>query len=106
MKTIKVVLKNYKTKEGREFSKMTIKGKYIPLASANEETFYLVKFVKVEGKDVPVPTKEGIYQVACDDNGLWIDSRPEYASKNILRVKAVRVVFDKNIPSKDIENDF
>ena len=28
-----------------------------------------------------MPTKEGIYEASYEDNGLWMDNRPEFAVK-------------------------
>jgi len=97
MKSIKIIVNEYQTKEGKKFSKAHVKGKFLPLAVASEEVSYNVKFVG----SVVLPTKAGIYEVAFEENGLWIDSRPEYAEKNILRVRAVRVVYSKPLPVID-----
>ena len=40
MKKIKVYVKKFTTKDGREFYKATCKGQYLPLLEADEEEFY------------------------------------------------------------------
>ena len=96
MKTIKVSLKNYQTKQNTTFTKVYAKGKYIPIATAELETNYTIKFV-ADGTSFKLPTKEGFYTLAVSD--CWIDTRPSYADKNIVRVKAVRMVFEGEFPS-------
>lgn len=91
MKSIKIIVKECETKEGVPFVSASVKGKYIPIAIALQEVNYKVRFVG----DTKLPTKEGVYEVAFEDNGLWIDTREGYAEKNILRCRAVRVVFNK-----------
>lgn len=100
MKSIKVLNRKFVTKGGKEFYSATIKGKYVPLATANLETYYSVKLVDGGEK---LPSKEGIFEIAFEERGCWIDQRPEFAEKNILRVKAVRIVKDGNLPSKHKE---
>ena len=100
MKKIKLFVRTYKTKDGREFSKISILGKYLPLVDAKDDTWYTVKFTG----EVKEPTKEGQYIVGYEKNGLWIDSREEQLKKNIVRIRAVRVVFDDKLPEKVDEN--
>jgi len=97
MKTIKFVVNEFTTKEGVSFSKATIKGKFLPLALAEEETYYNVRFVG----NVKIPTKKGIYEVSYNDNGLWIDSRKDFIEKHIVRINAVRCVFADSLKSKE-----
>lgn len=92
MKTLKFVLKNYTTKDGRTFAKASCLGKYLPTAKAQEDIYYTIKFV---GGSCPAPTKDGIYEMAFEDKCLWIDTRAEYIDKHIVRVKATRIIFDK-----------
>lgn len=101
MKSIKVLNRKFVTKGGKEFYSATIKGKYVPLACANLETYYSVKCVDGGEK---LPSQEGIFEIAFDDKGLWIDSRPEMIEKHILRIKAVRIVKDGNLPTKKVED--
>lgn len=92
MKAIKIIIKNYDLKKGGNFTKATIKGKFLPLVLAEEETYYQVRFI---GKDLP--KEEGVYQVSYEENDLWIDTRPEFVDKHIVRVRPVRVLFDKKL---------
>lgn len=101
MKKIKIFVRAFKTKDGREFTKATIQGKYLPLVEALENEYYQVKFVG----DVKEPTREGSYLVGYEKNGLWIDSRLEYVKKHIVRVRATKVVFDEKLPTKNDENE-
>ena len=100
--SIKVIVRNYEKKTGGKFTKMTVGGKYLPLATAEDDVDYRVSFTK--NSLVSEPTQEGIYEVAYEEGGLWIDTRPESAGKNIVRVNAAKVVFSKPLPrlEKDI----
>ena len=102
LRSIKILVGNYTTKDGREFSKATCKGQYLPLATAEAEKRYVVKFTKKSL--TPMPEKSGVYEVAFEDNGIWIDTRPECEGKDIVRINAVRIVFVKNL-SKFIEEE-
>lgn len=100
MKTLKVIVRRFKSKKtGVEFTKITAKGKFLPLVEANQEETYQIKFTS---KSTAVePIKEGIYSIACEDNKIWIDSRPEYADKNLVRVEALRTMFEMHLPRFD-----
>lgn len=98
MQTIKFIVREFETKKGVAFSKADIKGKYLPLAAAEDEVYYTIRFV---GKNVEMPTKAGVYEVAFNEGDMWIDSRVEYAEKHILRIKAVKCVFNKPLPRLD-----
>ena len=98
MNSIKFIVREFETKKGVPFTKADVKGKFIPLAVAEDEVYYLVKFT---GKAVEMPSKAGVYEVAFQDGDMWIDSRPEYADKHILRIKAVKCVFVKHLPKLD-----
>lgn len=101
MKSVKIIVNEYVRKaDGKSFTKAHCKGKFIPLAVASEEVDYVVKFVG----SVMLPTKAGIYEVAFEDNGMWIDRRPEFADKNILRIRATRVVFSKPLTATKVVN--
>ena len=101
MKSIKFILRNYTTKDGIPFSVASCKGQYLPLALASVEETYKIKFT---AKSLcPMPTKEGIYEVAFEDNGIWIDSRPEFEDKHIVHINAVKVVFSKKLEKKQVE---
>ena len=98
MNSIKFIVREFETKKGVPFTKADVKGKFLPLAVAEDEVYYTVRFV---GKSVEMPTKAGVYEVAFEDGGMWIDSRAEYADKHILRIKAVKCVFTKHLPKLD-----
>ena len=100
--SVKVIVRNYEKKAGGKFTKISIGGKYLPLATAEDDVNYQVKFTsKSLCKE---PTQEGIYEVAYEEGNLWIDTRPEAAGKNIVRVNACKVVFSKALPrlEKDV----
>ena len=100
--SVKVIVRAYEKKAGGKFVKMTIGGKFLPLATAEDDIQYQVKFTnKSLCKE---PQVEGIYEVAYEEGNLWIDSRPEAAGKNIVRINASKVVFSKALPrlEKDI----
>lgn len=99
MQTIKIIVHRYEKKAGGTFIKLTVGGKFLPLALAEDDVQYQVKFTKAS--EVQEPTQEGIYEVAYSDGDLWIDTRPEAAGKNIVRVKAHKVVFNKPLPKLD-----
>lgn len=98
MQSIKFIVREFETKKGAAFTKADVKGKFIPLAVAEDEVYYTIRFV---GKTVEMPTKAGVYEVAYNDGDMWIDSRPEYADKHILRIKAVKCLFSKPLPKLD-----
>lgn len=95
-KSIKVIVRKYTTKEGKDFVKCTAKGKYLPLALVDDETNYNIKLVGQQ-----LPQQEGIYEVAYEDGDLWLDQRIAYAELNIVRVKPSKVVFNKYLPKLD-----
>lgn len=88
MKSIKFSIKLFQTAKGITFPSASVKGKYLPFATADEDTYYRIKFVG----DVKMPEKEGFFEVSYKDKECWIDKRPEYVDKHIVRIKAVRVV--------------
>lgn len=95
-KSIKVIVREFSTKEGKKFVKATAKGKYLPLALVEDEVNYDVKFVGTS-----LPTSEGIYEVAYEDGNLWLDQRAEFIEKNIVRVKPTKCIFNKYLPKLD-----
>lgn len=100
--SIKIIARSYEKKAGGKFTKLTVGGKFLPLATAEDEVTYQVKFTsKSSCKE---PTVDGIYEVAFEEGGLWLDTRPENADKNIVRINACKVVFSKALPrlEKDI----
>lgn len=98
MKSIKVIVRKYLTKEGKEFYGCKIKGKYLPFATALVDENYQVRFTKKSKEFIP-SNREGIFELAYEENGLWIDNRIENESKHIVRINCERVVF--NSPLKD-----
>lgn len=106
MNTIKVIVRKFTTKkEGKEFYTLRAKGKYLPLALADEETDYNVRLCG--SVTLPKDAKEGIYEVAFESGKLWIDDRFEMLDKNIVRCKATRIVFHKPLPvfAKEVATD-
>ena len=99
MNTIKLLVKKFVTKEGKEFFSISKEGQYLPIASVEPDKYYRVRLCG----EAKMPSKEGIYEVAYEDNGLWLDNRPGVA-KDIVRIKAVRIVFQRPLPvfDKDI----
>ena len=102
MQTIKFIVRKYERKDGGSFIKCSVAGKFVPLALADENTNYRLAFVKTGAAQEP--QYEGVYEAAFESGDLWVDTRPEYQEKNILRIKAHRVVFTKPLPKleKDI----
>ena len=98
--SVKIIVRNYEKKNGGgKFTKLSIGGKFLPLAIAEDDVNYQVKFTsKSLCKE---PTEEGIYEVAYEEGKLWIDSRPEVAEKNIVRIEAAKVVYSKPLPKLD-----
>lgn len=102
MQKVKVIVRNYLTKKGTTFTKLSIGGKFINDVLADESATYQVKFTAKS--EVKEPSQEGIYEVAFNDGEAWIDSRPDFAEKHIYRITAQRVKFYKALPrlEKDI----
>lgn len=95
-KSIKVIVREFSTKEGKKFVKATAKGKYLPLALVDDEVNYDIKFVGAS-----LPTSEGIYEVAYEEGNLWLDQRAEFIEKNIVRIKPTKCIFNKYLPKLD-----
>lgn len=102
MEKIKIIVKNYQTKKGTTFTKLSIGGKFINDVLAEEDKSYQVKFTSTSA--VKEPNQEGIYEVAFNDGEAWIDTREGYQDKYIFRVVAQKVKFSKPLPrlEKDI----
>lgn len=98
-KSIKIIVRAYDKKAGGKFVKLSVGGKFLPLATAEDEVNYTVRFSS--HSTCKEPTEEGIYEVAYEEGGLWIDTRPENAEKHIVRINACKVVFDKPLPKLD-----
>lgn len=92
MKSIKVLNRKFVTKGGKEFYSATIKGKYLPFATANVEENYTVRLTKKSKEILPL-NREGIFELAYQDKGLWIDDREINSGKFIVRINCERVVF-------------
>ena len=101
LKSFKFILRNYKRKDGGEFAKATCKGQFLPFATAETEVNYNIHFTKSALS--PLPSKEGIYEVSYEEGGAWIDTRA--LEKHIVRVNAVRVVYSKPLPTKQVETE-
>ena len=102
MEKISVIVRNYKTKDGRPFTKVSIGGKFINDVLAEENETYQVKFTSKSA--VKEPSEEGIYEVAFNDGEAWIDTREEFLEKHIFRITAQRIKKVKPLPrlEKDI----
>ncbi|MBO7731969.1 MAG: hypothetical protein J6S67_05435 [Methanobrevibacter sp.] len=99
MKKIKFICRNYQTKDGRTFTKLSVKGKFLNDILADDEANYRVRFTK--NSQCQEPKDDGIYEIAFNDGELWIDTRPEYADKFIVHVVAQKVKFSKPLPKLD-----
>ena len=100
MNTIKLLVKKFVTKAGKEFFSISKKGQYLPLSAVEPDKYYSIRLCG----EAKMPTKEGIYEASYDKNGLWLDTRTNFVGKNIVRLKAVRIVFQEPLPvfDKDI----
>lgn len=101
LKTLTFLVKKFEKKAGGSFVKAEVKGKFVNLATSEDDIYYRVQFV---GNTCELPKEEGVYTVSYEEGNMWIDQRPEYADKHILRVKAFKCVFTKPLPrlEKDI----
>ena len=99
MQKVKVIVRTYQTKDGRNFTKVSIGGKFIDDVLADESASYQVKFTQACA--VKEPSEEGIYEVAFNDGEAWIDTRPEMAEKHIYRITAQKIKFSKPLPKLD-----
>ena len=90
MESFKILIKQYTTKDGtRKFTAANVKGSDLPESvKADAETWYKLRPVMAM-----IPSEEGIYTVGCEK--VWIDKRPEYKDKNIVRIKG-SITFTKN----------
>ena len=99
MEKLTIIVRNYETKDGRTFTKLSVGGKFLPDVLAEDSITYRVSFNK--NSQAEEPKVEGIYEVAYNEGELWIDSRPEYAEKHIVRIVAQKVRFSKPLPKLD-----
>ena len=102
MQKVKIIAKTFNKKAGGTFTKLTIKGQFVPDVLAEDEVQYQVKFTAKS--EVKEPVLSGIYEVAYNDGELWIDTRAENIEKHIVRITARKVKFFKALPrfEKDI----
>ena len=102
MEKLVCIVRNYETKDGRTFTKISVGGKFLPFVLAEDGVSYRVSFNKKS--PAQEPKEDGIYEIAYNEGDLWIDSRPEYAEKHIVRITAQKVRFSKPLPrlEKDI----
>lgn len=99
MEKLTIIVRNYETKDGRTFTKLSVGGKFLPDVLAEDNVSYRVSFNK--NSQAEEPKAEGIYEVAYNEGDLWIDTRPEYAEKHIVRIVAQKVRFSKPLPKLD-----
>lgn len=93
LKSLKVIAKEYHRKDGGTFMKLSCKGEFLPLVTAEVDKYYTIKFAK--GSLTGEPTKEGVYSIAYNEGDLWLDNRIENIDKNIARVRVQRIRFEK-----------
>lgn len=99
LKSFKFIAREYKTKNNTTFMKLTCKGEFLPLVTAEVDKYYTIKFAsKSLAKE---PAKEGIYSVAYEEGGLWLDTRIENFDKNIARVNAIKIQFEKPLTKNE-----
>lgn len=92
MQSIKIIVNEFATKKGTSFIKAEVKGKFLPLATAEDDVYYRVSFVS---KTVEMPKEKGVYEVSYNEGDMWIDNRPDFAEKHILRIKPYKCVYVK-----------
>lgn len=99
MLKLKIIVRNFETKKGTTFTKLTIGGKYLPDVTADPNANYQVRFTKKSACEEP--KKDGIWEVGYFEKEAWLDNRnPEHP---IFRITAQRIRFDKPLPvSKDV----
>ena len=79
---IQIKIKTFTKFDFSTFQRATIKGCYLPdNVGALPEEYYNVKGVI----DPDNPKEDGIYAMQIES--CWIDMRPQYLGKNILRIK-------------------
>ena len=93
MEKIKIIVRKFEKKAGGTFVKLFIGGKFINDVLADENTQYQVKFTAKSA--VKEPSEEGIYEVAYNEGECWIDTRPDFLEKHVLRITAQKVKFFK-----------
>lgn len=104
LKSFTVVVKNYTTKKGTSFQKITCKGSNLPLATAEVDEYYNVRVCDNSKAQFKKDSHEGIYEISFEDKGLWIDTRPEMVEKHIARVNAERIIYQRPLlPKQPVE---
>lgn len=93
MKKFKVIVRNYETKQKTKFTKITAKGDYIPDGDCLLGKYYTIRICN--NPSFKLPTKEGIYTLVVED--AWLDKREGFIEKNIVRVKPIRIIFEKDL---------
>lgn len=93
---VKTIVKVYSKKENEniKFSKAIIGGKFIPveIKGVDDDETYTIKIVG----GGTFPLIEGVYSFDCSD--MWVDKRPEYIEKKIVRCKNVNnITFIKTL---------
>lgn len=84
---LQVRIKTFTRLDFTQFKRVTIKGCYLPNEiGALPEEYYTIKNVL----NPDVEYLDGIYAMQCDS--AWIDMRPQYMEKHILRVKGENIV--------------
>lgn len=99
--TITIIVRKFQTKTGKEFVVGKIGGKYLPDDLKEKVGLLLLPNYTVRSCGVALPTKEGIYTVEYPEKGLWIDNRVEVADKGIIRIRATKFEFKKDLPIFD-----
>lgn len=92
MKKFKILVRSYKTKDGREFAVAKCSGKYIPLVELELDKVYTVKFTQKCG--VAMPIKDGVYSISFKDDGVWLDHRDK--DNPAVFVNVERIQFEKD----------
>lgn len=97
MKTFKFIANSYINKKTNQpFLKFSCKGQYLPILKADKDVYYNIHFTKVP-EDVLLPKKEGVYSVAVENKGLWLDDRAEMKEKNIVRCIPLKIIFENDL---------
>jgi hypothetical protein len=99
LKSFKIIAKKYVAKNGNEFMKLSCKGQFLPVVTAQLEEYYTIKFTKNSLAKEPV--NDGVYSIAYEEGKCWIDDRPENYGKNIVRVEVQRIQFEKPLTAKE-----
>ena len=89
MLKITVFAKEFDGKNGK-FLKVSCKGKYLPLIECNDEEYYNVR---IQGDLQNAIKSSGEWDIAFETrHDIWLDKRPEAVEKNLVHVKAIKVL--------------